>query len=81
MVSLNKKENRADRNTTRRGTLKKELVEARNKALTALELCSLTLQVSKYLNCGGYREKDFWPSDILNFTNMAGNKEIVLIEV
>ena len=56
-------------------------MEARNKALTALDLCSLTLQVSKYLNCAGYREKDFWPSDILNFTNMAGNKEIVLIEV
>ena len=56
-------------------------MEARNKTLTALDLCSLTLQVSnKYPNCAGYREKDFWPSDILNFTNMAGNKDIVLIE-
>ena len=56
-------------------------MEARNKALTALDLCSLTLQVSnKYPNCAEYREKDFWPSDILNFTNMAGNKDIVLIE-
>ena len=55
-------------------------MEARNKALAALDLCSLTLQVSKYLNCARYREKDFWPSDILNFTNMAENKDIVLIE-